>query len=270
MVKDTSGNNGQNEKQFSRRDFLKTTGVAAGGIAGGALLGGLTGFQFGSDQQSETAETDTGGDTASGGEGGADAPEFAARTFISRQEDFAALAAATERIYPEDDNGPGAIELGVPYFIDRQLYGTWGTNGTDYRMGPFEPMASDTHGRQEKLTRGEMFILGIRRLREYAVEEHDEEFVKLDGDTQDEVLKAFESGDVEIPGMRAEAFFSLLRNTTIEGVYADPVYGGNKNMEGWKMIQYPGPRMGWMDKITSEEFVELEPESLRAYQGGGM
>lgn len=269
MVKENPGNNGQEEKQFSRRDFLKTTGVAAGGIAGGALLGGFTGFQFGSDQESDSAETGTGGETA-GGEGGSEAPEYAARTYFSRQEDFAALAAAAERIYPEDDNGPGAIELGVPYFIDKQCYGTWGSNGTDYRMGPFQPMASDTHGRQEKLNRGEMFLLGIRRMREYAVEEHDAEFVDLEGDVQDEVLKAFEAGEVEVAGMRSEAFFSLLRNTTIEGVYSDPVYGGNKNMEGWKMIQYPGPRMGWMDQITSEEFVEMEPESLRAYQGGGM
>ena len=238
MVKEETGNN-SDEKVFSRRDFLKTTGVAAGGIAGGALLGGFTGFQFGSEQDSESAETDTGGETADGGEGGADAQEFAARTYISRQEDFAALAAATERIYPEDDNGPGAIELGVPYFIDNQLYGTWGSNGTDYRMGPYEPMASDTHGRQEKLNRGEIFVLGIRRLREYAVEEHDTEFVDLEPDVQDEVLIAFESGEVDVPGMRSEAFFSLLRNTTIEGVYADPVYGGNKNMEGWKMIKYP-------------------------------
>ena len=133
-------------------------------------------------------------------------------------------------------------------------------------MGPFQPMASDTRP-SGKLNRGEMFLLGIRRMREYAVEEHDAEFVDLEGDVQDEVLKAFEAGEVEVAGMRSEAFFSLLRNTTIEGVYSDPVYGGNKNMEGWKMIQYPGPRMGWMDQITSEEFVEMEPESLRAYQG---
>ena len=37
----------KDEKVFSRRDFLKTTGAAAGGIAGGALLGGFTGFKFG-------------------------------------------------------------------------------------------------------------------------------------------------------------------------------------------------------------------------------
>lgn len=261
---------GKDEKVFSRRDFLKTTGVAAGGIAGGALLGGFTGFKFGEDQSgSDSQATDTAGETA-GGEGESGQTLADARTYISRQEDFAALAAATERIYPEDENGPGAIELGVPYFIDRQLYGTWGTNGTDYRMGPYQPMASDTHGRQEKMDRGEMFLLGIRRMMEYAVEEYDDEFVNLEGEQQDEILRAFEADEVEVDGMRSAAFFSLLRSTTIEGVYADPTYGGNRNMEGWKMIQYPGPRMGWMDQIMEEEFQELEPESLRAYQGGGM
>ena len=59
-------------------------------------------------------------------------------------------------------------------------------------------------------------------------EEHDAEFVDLEGDVQDEVLKAFEAGEVEVAGMRSEAFFSLLRNTTIEGVYSDR-FGGIKN-----------------------------------------
>ena len=112
--------------------------------------------------------------------------------------------------------------------------------------------------------------MGIRRMMSYATEEYDDDFVNLDGEQQDEILKAFEADEVEIEGMRSSAFFSLLRSTTIEGVYSDPTYGGNRNMEGWKMIQYPGPRMGWMDQITAEEFQEIEPEALRAYQGGGM
>ena len=53
-------------------------------------------------------------------------------------------------------------------------------------------------------------------------------------------------------------------------MYSDPAYGGNRNMEGWKMIGYPGPRMGWENDIASEDFLELEPESLRDYQGGGV
>lgn len=75
---------------------------------------------------------------------------------------------------------------------------------------------------------------------------------------------------MEIRGVRPETFFSLLRNATIEGVYSDPAYGGNKDMQGWKMIEYPGPRMGWAEDIESEEFMSLDPEGLRSYQGGGI
>lgn len=269
MAKEDERNNEQKEKVFSRRDFLKTSGVAAGGIVGGSLLGGLVGSEYGSSGSSDESQTATDEGSAESG-GGSEEKMYDARTFFSRSEDFQTLAAATERIYPEDDSGPGAIELGVPYFIDRQLYGFWGSNSKDYRSGPFKPMASDTHGRQEKLNRGEMFLLGVRRIQEVSQEENDEAFSELDGDAQDEILKMFESGDVEISGMRSEAFFSLLRNTTIEGVYADPAYGGNRDMQGWKMIEYPGPRMGWGDKIESEEFQSLDPESLRKYQGGGV
>src|SRR5699024_12442357 len=56
---------------------------------------------------------------------------------IYRSDDFETLAAATERIFPEDDAGPGAIALGVPYFIDKQLSGFWGTNHEDYMKGPY-------------------------------------------------------------------------------------------------------------------------------------
>src|SRR5699024_8494975 len=159
---------------------------------GGALLGVFAGFKIGEDQTAVgAAKTDTGGETASGaGESGNSLG--GARTYISRQEDFAAGAAATESIYAEDDNGPGAMELRVQYFIDRQLYGRWWTNGTHYRMGPCRPMSSDTHGRQEKMDRGEMFLMGIRRMMSYATEEYDDDFVNLDGEQQDEILKAFE------------------------------------------------------------------------------
>ncbi len=259
----------KNEKQFSRRDFLKTTGVATGGIIGGSLLGGLIGFNLDDDNKSGSGQ---GGDSSgSNGDNQADTlPIEDARTYISRQDDFKNLAAAADIIYPEDDNGPGASELGVPYFIDRQMYGHYGHNATDYRQGPFEPMKSDTHGRQERITRGEMMIIGLRKLSDVSQEEHDKKFHELEEDQMIDILKKFESGDVETPGMRSEAFFGLLRDLVIEGVYSDPAYGGNRNMEGWKMIGYPGPRMGWENDIASEDFLELEPESLRDYQGGGV
>ncbi|MHC0551313.1 gluconate 2-dehydrogenase subunit 3 family protein [Salinicoccus sp. CNSTN-B1] len=259
-----SGND--NEKQFSRRDFLKTTGVFTGGIIGGSLLGGVVMDQTDlfDDEETATSNETTGSDS------GAEDGNVAARTFFSRSEDFETLAAATERIYPEDDNGPGAIALGVPYFIDRQMSGFYGQNSQDYTMGPFKPMASDTHGLQAKLIRGDIFLFGLRRLDEVSNEKHDKAFPDLDGEAQDEILKSFEAGDVDIKGVTSEFFFNLLRNMTIEGVYSDPAYGGNKDMQGWKMIEYPGPRMGWINEIESKEFQSLEPEALRQYQGGGI
>src|SRR5699024_3608570 len=81
----------------------------------------------------------------------------------SRGEDFETLSAATEVIYPEDDNGPGAIELGVPYFIDRQGNEFWGRNSREDMMGPFDYTGAETHGIQSKLTRAEVMLAGVRK-----------------------------------------------------------------------------------------------------------
>lgn len=69
--------------------------------------------------------------------------------FFSREEDFNTLKAATERIFPEDDHGPGAIKLSVPYFIDKQLAGSWGTNAKAYMKDPFL-QNKQTHEYQRK------------------------------------------------------------------------------------------------------------------------
>ncbi|MUV36462.1 Gluconate 2-dehydrogenase (acceptor) [Lentibacillus sp. JNUCC-1] len=210
--------------------------------------------------------------------------------FFSRQEDFAILAAATERIFPKDETGPGAIELEVPYFIDKQLAGYWGLNGKSYMKSPFY-LNLQTHEYQHKnpdqdksgpntdtqaptpiprhqsrLNRGEIFMQGIRRIDEVSRKRHDKKFVDLEGTEQDEILQAFESGEVKMNGVASVTFFSLLKQTTIEGAYADPVYGGNKHMLGWKMKEYPGPRMGYTNEIEEESFIKKKQLSLRDYQ----
>src|SRR5699024_4909489 len=103
----------QHEEDTSRRKFLKDSGIAAGGVIGGFLLGGYFGNPF----ETEEASKDTDSKDK-------DKKAFTeSRMFFTRFDDFSALEQATERIFPEDKNGPGAIELGVPYFIDKQLAG---------------------------------------------------------------------------------------------------------------------------------------------------
>lgn len=247
----------EEQRKVSRRKFLKTSGIAAGGVVGGAILGGL----FHPFQTKQVVQQVPTKDTDSLQE---------ARMFFRRGEDFETLAAATERIFPKDEHGPGAIELNVPYFIDKQLAGAWGMNNDDYMKGPFDPNSWDTHGYQTKLNRAEVFLTGLRRIQEVSQEEYNETFVNLDGEKQDEILKKLESGEVKMKGVTSDAFFSLLRQATIEGVYADPVYGGNKDMQGWKMMEYPGPRMSWEEEVEAEDFLSIEPSSLREYQGGGV
>src|SRR5690625_3185904 len=106
-----------------RRKFLKNTGILAGGVVGGSLLGGLLTHQFLPGQETlEQPETTVELQNA--------------RVFFDRKEDFEVLSAATERLFPKDKHGPGAIELDVPYFIDKQLNGSWGTNAHAYMEGP--------------------------------------------------------------------------------------------------------------------------------------
>lgn len=256
----------QQEKEFSRRDFLKTTGAATGGIIGGSLLGGLVGFNL-NETPSLTTNSEAEGDHADTGESGTghtDSHNFnEARMFLSRNIDFDTLGAAAERIYPEDDNGPGAIELGVPYFIDRQLAGQWGSNAKEYMQGPFIENPEELQGYQSSMTRAEIMIEGLRKLNETSQEEHEADFPDLDGERQDEILTMFEEGEVDMQGLRdASVFFDILRAATLEGVYSDPLYGGNRNMEGWRMKEYPGAYPAYIEVIEQEEFFEAEPVSL--------
>lgn len=186
--------------------------------------------------------------------------------FFTRTEDFLVLEATVERIYPEDDNGPGAIGLGVPYFIDKQLAGPYGSNKFDYMKGPVQEV-NVASSYQTLMSRGEVFIEGVRKLNAESLNKHDAKFYDVEGEQQDELLTAMEAGEIELRGVKGSTFFNLLRQMTIEGAYADPLYGGNKNMMGWKMKEHPGIRAGYSDLIEEEGFQILEQMSLIDYQG---
>ncbi|AIF44324.1 gluconate 2-dehydrogenase subunit 3 family protein [Virgibacillus sp. SK37] len=285
------GNNGKtttdptsNLHDPSRRRFLKNTGMVAGGVVGGSLLGSLLTNQFATETP---PKTDSQQETANNYQ--------EARQFFSRLEDFKVLEAATERIYPEDDNGPGAIGLGVPYFIDKQLAGPWGMNARDYRHAPFikydqvesmrgksdEKLPPNQQGAQgadnkpetelqrdqSRLMRREIFLQGIRRLNTESQKRFKVVFNEAEEEQQIELLQDMESGKIKMKGVASENFFILLRLATLEGAYSDPLYGGNRNMAGWKMKEFPGAQASYTNVIEKDEFAKLDPISLNNYQG---
>ena len=240
------------KKGMSRRDFVKRSGLLVGGLAGGTVLGGLIGPKV-TDQSDENSNETT--DLNSYNE---------ALMYFTNMEDFNVIKAATERIFPADDNRPGAIDLLVPFYIDHQLAGAYGNNSREYMQGPFHK-GEPTQGYQSRMKRNEIFDVGIKGIKDYSEKTFDDKFVNLDGEQQDEVLTALENDEIELRGVSSSFFFALLRSATLEGIYADPLYGGNKDMEGWKMKEYPGDQMSYLDVIESEEFIqdELTTSSLK-------
>jgi gluconate 2-dehydrogenase gamma chain len=159
------------------------------------------------------------------------------------------VAAAASRIFPSDDSGPGAKEAGVAIYIDRQLAGPYGRDAHRYTEAPFEDGPPE-FGYQGKATPREIYREGLQKLKG---------FDQLPVAEQDSALKAIES----------TLFFSLLRQQAIEGMFCDPVHGGNMEMVGWRMIGFPGPLMTYsedVDKHFGEAF-RPKPATLQQITG---
>lgn len=249
----------EDKKGLSRRDFLKTTGIATGALVGGGLIGGLVGYNV--NKEGQVAGTGT--HKGAGGEPAAVSNR--GLMYFTNMAEFNVLSQAVERIFPEDDLGPGAIALGAPYFIDNQLAGNYGSNVKEYMQGPFFA-GEATQGYQSKLTRAEIFRQGIAKMDEQANKRFKKGFVDLEGAQMDEIITAFQKNEIDMKGVSSEFFFKLLRQATLEGVYADPIYNGNVNMDAWRMKEFPGNQMSYIAEIENEKFVKYEPVSLTSME----
>ncbi len=158
--------------------------------------------------------------------------------FLSQTE-VAFLDAAVSHLIPKDELGPGAKEAGVTYFIDQQLFGGYGTMAKKYTQGPW-PEGTPQQGYQSPLTPAAVYRAGIRDCNDYCRKTYGKAFDALSRAQQDEVLKGLDGGKIELEQVRAQFFFNMLLANTIEGFFADPVYGGNRDKAGWKLVGFPG------------------------------
>ena len=149
------------------------------------------------------------------------------------------LNAAVERLIPTDDLGAGGRDAGVTVFIDGQLASTWGSHGRNYRMGPWRE-GTPQQGYQSPLTPQEIYRAAIREIDNHCRKQFNKIFAALSGDQQDELLRAMEAGKRELESIPSKVFFGLLLRNTMEGYFADPMYGGNRDKVGWRMLGFPG------------------------------
>src|SRR5215469_15463191 len=153
--------------------------------------------------------------------------------------EHAFIVAAVDTIIPADELSPSGSACGVATFIDRQLAGAYGMGARLYRQGPF-PKAKPELGYQLSLNPREFFRAGIESANAWTRKTYGKDFDRLSEADREAALKAMEDNKAPFPGFSSRMFFDALLQITMEGFFADPIYGGNHDMAGWKMVGYPG------------------------------
>ena len=180
---------------------------------------------------------------------GASAPRAGVRAFLTEGE-YRFITAATARLIPGNADDPGAIEADIPRFIDLQLAGFYGRADRWYMEGPWAA-GTPQQGYQLQQTPAQLYRLAIAGIDAHCRAQYDGHvFAELSAEQQDQCLRDLEAGKIELRDIPAKAFFQVLWQNTQEGFLADPMYGGNRNFTGWKLIGFPGPRYNYVEEIT--------------------
>lgn len=168
-----------------------------------------------------------------------------------RDEEAAAVDAIVARLIPADDLGPGAKEAGVTTFIDRQLAGPFGGHDWLYMQGPFPANPLPSQGLQSPIVPRQQYRQGLAALAEYCKGAFaGRVFQQLPPADQDKVLAGLEKNDIKLPNFDSRMLFNAVQANCIEGFFADPIYGGNRDMVGWKLVGFPGTRYDYRDVIA--------------------
>ena len=161
----------------------------------------------------------------------------------------AAVEAIVDRLIPTDALGPGGREAGCALFIDRQLAGTYGQSTVWYLAGPARA-GTLQQGPQHTDTLAARYRQGLAALDRHCRTTTGKAFAAQDVAAQDRLLSGLENGTVRLNSASGQELFAQLLKNTREGYFADPLYGGNKDMAGWRMIGFPGARYDYRDMIA--------------------
>ncbi|NLP61531.1 gluconate 2-dehydrogenase subunit 3 family protein [Paraburkholderia sacchari] len=190
------------------------------------------------------------GDAAAPSAATADGARHASHPEYFTADEWRFLQAAVDRLIPEDASGPGALKAGVPEYIDSQMDTPYGHGKIWYMHGPFHPDQPPEFGFQLNLAPREIYRHGIKACDEHCRRHYGgKPFAQLAAADQDAVLGQMEHGKIEFEAVPSATFFAFLLSNTKEGFFADPIYGGNKGMAGWKTIGFPGARADYADWI---------------------
>lgn len=237
-----------------RRKFLWRAGVAGASLASTAASAGL----MSSAAQAQNTES-----APASGHSVTSQPQPEPPLQYLNDEQHAFVVAAVDTLIPADELSPSGSDCGCAVYIDRQLASAWGGGAKMYRGGPYFA-GKPEQGYQLPLTPAEFFVAGIAGAKEWTRKTYGTDFEGLEQSKRVEALKAMQEGKAEFDNFSSRAFFARLYAMTMEGFFADPIYGGNRNMVSWRMLGYPGLPATYarlIDQYRDRRYV-VEPQSI--------
>ena len=219
----------------ARRAFLVRAAVGAGAVAGAGLVPDVQA------QLEQHKPADTPAHAQQHAMGGGHGAFF-------NHDDASTIAAFTERLMPGAPDKPGANDAGVLNYIDLALSGAYADLQDFYRRG-------------------------LAQLDAYCHKAHNAPFQRLSAAQQDEVIAALEEGKATgFTWPSAQEFFTTIRTHTMEGMFADPLYGGNKDFAGWRLVGFPGAQVMFtpIDLQSKQAFTRAPMIGLQAVSSGPM
>jgi gluconate 2-dehydrogenase gamma chain len=201
------------DQNFGRRDFLKR--AVAGSVAAANLP-----------QSAQAQEAPA-------------APATAGYSFLNLDE-AAFVEALVDHMVPADELSPKGTELGINIYIDRALAGGWGKGERLYMQGPWK-LGTPSQGYQLPLTPAQLYRAGIEATNAHCRKTYGKAFDRLDEQQREEVLLGLSTGKVSFDsGLPVRVFWTTVYQTVMEGMFSDPIYGGNRDKAGWRLIGFPG------------------------------
>jgi gluconate 2-dehydrogenase gamma chain len=202
---------------IDRRTFLKS---AVAGTAVAATTGALP--QMAEAQQPAPA-----------------ASQAAVYSYLNLEEQ-AFIEAVVDHMIPADELTPKGTDLGINVFIDRALASGWGKGDRLYMQGPWKT-GTPNQGYQLPLTPAQLYRAGIPAANAHCVKTYGKTFDKITEAQREEFLMAWRGGKVTFEGgPPARTFFNMLYQNVMQGMFSDPIYGGNRDKAGWNLIGFPG------------------------------
>jgi len=228
------------DKGVGRRDFLKS-----------AVVGGAAAATTGTAVVSEAAQAQP---------APAPPPSY---TFLNTEE-AAFVAVMADHMIPADELSPKGTDMGLAVYIDRALASAWGKGDRLYMSGPWK-LGVPSQGYQLPLTPAQLYRAGIEATNLYCTKTYGKTFDKITEAQREEVLQGLSRGTITFAsGLPVRDFWNAAYQTVIEGLFSDPIYGGNRNKASWRMLGFPGLPATYADKIDQyrNKRYLTEPQSI--------